>query len=185
MDESELLSAALARCEAIEASVLEQMPDEVSGASLPYLVAKTASVFIQHHRSIRLLVTVGDRDASAIALFRPHLEFGYKALWLKFIAQPDRLRRIVEGGAVFPVLTMQLAQRIARKSGCDAYSLRMRDKEVCHDLAISGRESVGRRYKTKSSVRTERDAAAMRILVDRMTIFTQLVFFDVLDILRD
>ena len=184
MIESELLVAALARSEAIEQKVIEESPDEVSGASLPFLTAKAMTVLMQHHMSIRLLVKNGGLDASATALFRPYLEVGFKVLWMKYLAKPEQIRQIDEGDALFPPISKQLGTKIAQKSGRDTYRRQLQDLHIVHDLTHGGPEQLHRQYTPKTGIRSGRDISEIATLVDRTAVFTELVFLEAITILR-
>jgi hypothetical protein len=184
MTDSEVLIAALARSEAIEQKVIEESPDEVSGASLQFLTAKAMTVLLQHHMSIRILVKNGGLDASATALFRPYLDVGYKMLWMKYLAKPERILQIDNGNALFPPISKSLGLKIAQKSGRDAYRRHLQDLHIVHDLTHGGPEQLHRQYTPNIGIHSGRDISEIATLVDRTATFTEQVFLEVVGILQ-
>ena len=183
-ESEEQLILAISLSVALDERIERECPADIASDARTVGIAQLFVVMVQHHRSIRLLLADGGVDASARALLRPLIEAGYRAAYLKYVADPEECDRISRGDARFPKLNPNLAQLLTAASGRDFYGRHLSDIEILHDLTHSGSEQMSRHFSLEGGVRPNRDLAECAVIMNRAVGVTAAMLAELMPVLK-
>ena len=131
---------------------------------------------IEHFGAIIVLVREEQYYGSALALLRPLVEAGLRALWLIHVADDDSIERIAKGSGKFPNLSpIYTAVEKSLKNLTKSEKVLFIDQNVIafmNDLTHGGREQLSRRFDDKLRVKPSYSDRDIISLLDQAMAFT-------------
>ncbi len=152
------------RAHALHDFVINELPEDFADTDKNILTVGLYSLAEEHHRAILFLLGTGRFDGSAFALARPLIDAAFRAHWVYSCAEPEDVKKIVEGKDCYPKLedlANQAGKRLSQPEMLDSLKPYIRS---LHGFTHGGVEQLHFRFDKDGNVRpsyTDSDRAGL------------------------
>ena len=160
----------LRKAEEMHVCVTNSLTQKHTATERSELFARFLSIMISHHESILTLLRIQPLAGSALALFRPLVETGFRGHFAAFLATDEQIQRIKSGTLKYPFFN-DMATSLDETFGTSGLFSKYKGdtwKALC-GFAHSGLEQLGRRVKPDGTLGAEYETELIIQLINSST----------------